>query len=949
GSQYPQIAALEADERVNIVGISGDGAWFLVELEDGQQGWVTSSASLVTAYGALTVVPVAAAPTDTPTKTPTRTAAPTTTPSPTHTPSPTASSTLTPTQTATSTETPTPTLTTTPATPVVVLVRDLVARSGPGSQYPQVAALDADEQVDIVGISSDGAWYLVVLADGQQAWITSSASLVSAYGALTVVPVASAPSDTPTWTPTSTLTATATTTPSLTPSLTPSATLTVTPATPVVELLRDITVRGGPGSQYYEVATLEAGSAVEIVGVSEDGAWFLVALTNGLRGWVTTSSSLVNAYGALTVVPVAAAPTNTPTETPTVTPTVSPTPTTTATSTTEPSPTATFIPSPTPIPPGRLPYSADFEDLSVLDSWDFDPSGWQVVNEGFGNVLLVTGDLQYPLRVAGLSQPEWVESNATNLIINFRVNLDATADAARIVFRYSDDGYNVLEILPGLMLLKRNAPAIDVFNRATERVLNSANVSIAREQWYDISIWLDGNRIFIYLDQRLTMIYTDEILPSLTSGEILLQALPPVRFDDLLIQRAEPASTHFDSPTIPLAWQQTTNITRTSLETEENGNQYFHMENGVTVMPLMQPIDDISLSCRLWVEEGGFSIRVRKSPGGSLWLRGEAGHLTITHLGGLDEVVQTFFVSNFYNRGQWDEIRLTFIGDVLRIYRDGRVFFEDTLENSPGAGVIEFETGARDQLRIDDCLIAETSTSANEGARFAYALINEVNNRDFLLLSSDLNENFDDPFRTDDWWQDAQDAPGQFINDPQSPDHQAFLRITHQGRPTWRLFRNVIGLGIFGQGNDTRSYTDSTDIYVTTDVRFPGNNFGTAWLGVRTKPTITGADLTGYRLELRRNLDGTIDAVVRLRNATDEIVYYDSLLLENDPDDTRSDWVTLTVVTQNDKVAFFANERFLVALDNVDVLGGTVALGVDGGTTADFDNLMIRDTTPSGQ
>src|SRR5690606_38837212 len=192
--------------------------------------------------------------------------------------------------------------------------------------------------------------------------------------------------------------------------------------------MRDITMRQGPGSQYPEVASLSSGTHLVIMGESDDGAWFLVLLDDVRHGWVTASPALVNAYGALTLVPLAAAPTDTPTKTPTPTDTPTATPTAVVTSTEPPTATATFIPSPTPIPPGRLPYSADFEDLSVLDSWDFDPAGWQVVNEGLSNVLLATRDLRYPLRIAGLGQPEWADSSVTDLLINYRVNLGTSAD-----------------------------------------------------------------------------------------------------------------------------------------------------------------------------------------------------------------------------------------------------------------------------------------------------------------------------------------------------------------------------------------------------------------------------------------------------------------------------------------------------------------------------------------
>ena len=252
------------------------------------------------------------------------------------------------------------------AAPAVQVLRDLTIRSGPGSQYPEVGLLKTSDQVDIIGISRDGAWFLIALDDEQYGWLTTSSSLVALSGNLTVVPVAAAPTDTPSKTPTPTATlsptstSTRTTTPSRTPSRTPSSTPTVTatltPATPFVTMLRDMIVRSGPGSQYGEVAMLRAGSDMNISGVSDDGAWFLIELEDGQRGWVTTSSSLVTSAGDLMVVPVAVAPTDTPTKTltPTLIPTLTPTLTATATPSRIPSATATTTPSPT-LTPTRTP------------------------------------------------------------------------------------------------------------------------------------------------------------------------------------------------------------------------------------------------------------------------------------------------------------------------------------------------------------------------------------------------------------------------------------------------------------------------------------------------------------------------------------------------------------------------------------------------------------------
>ncbi len=96
---YPQLATLSAAGVVAILGISEDGLWYQVELEDGRSGWITSAAVSVMAFGDLNAVAVALAPTNTPTDTPTPTQTPTRTP------------TSTPTLTPTFTPTPTPSLT----------------------------------------------------------------------------------------------------------------------------------------------------------------------------------------------------------------------------------------------------------------------------------------------------------------------------------------------------------------------------------------------------------------------------------------------------------------------------------------------------------------------------------------------------------------------------------------------------------------------------------------------------------------------------------------------------------------------------------------------------------------------------------------------------------------------------------------------------------------------
>ena len=167
------------------------------------------------------------------------------------------------------------------------------------------------------------------------------------------------PTRTPTATPRLSDTPTNTVTPQATdtPTDLPTATNTATPATPIAEALRGMTVRGGPGSAYPVVATLEANAQLDIIGISEDGAWYQVLLEDGSNAWISSSTAMVVTYGDLRSVPLALPPTNTPTETPTntatFTPTDTPRPTDTATNTPTDIPTATTAPTqstePTPI------------------------------------------------------------------------------------------------------------------------------------------------------------------------------------------------------------------------------------------------------------------------------------------------------------------------------------------------------------------------------------------------------------------------------------------------------------------------------------------------------------------------------------------------------------------------------------------------------------------------
>lgn len=230
--------------------------------------------------------------------------------SPTPTDAPTATHTLTPTETL-------------PATPILRIGRSMSVRLGPGADFPQVLSLEAGDQLDVIGISQDGAWYQLLLPDGTLGWIVASGSLVSVIGDASVIKVVEAPTLTPTHTHTPTPTHTPSLTPSPTPTVTPSPTPTVTPTVtpsptptdtpfplvdcpgalpsqlyPGVEGVvldadhRPVNVRSGPGVSFRRIDQLAVGERFIVIEGpacdTEQGiAWYLVSFAGGaLQGWL---------------------------------------------------------------------------------------------------------------------------------------------------------------------------------------------------------------------------------------------------------------------------------------------------------------------------------------------------------------------------------------------------------------------------------------------------------------------------------------------------------------------------------------------------------------------------------------------------------------------------------------------------------------------------------------
>jgi serine/threonine protein kinase/uncharacterized protein YgiM (DUF1202 family) len=899
------------------------------------------------------------APLDSSTSTETVRATATDTPNPTATPTDTA----TPSDTPSPTDTSTPSLTPTPDVPILRTSRQLDARFGPADDYAVILTLGANEELEITGRSEDGRWYQVILPTGALGWIPSAVTFVQVFGPREQISNIVAPARTNTPTPTPNETATAISQQSTANAQATQAAATNARSTENAFATREQSTANAQATQ--ERSTQNAfGTEQAIAVIATANAQFTataIALENAQATAVAlnTAQAIENQNAQSTADAIA---NQNAQSTANAVGTRDALLTATAMSSFATQTQIAFVPSPNPVTPeapqvGRLPFVMNFDQgADALIGSDCSSGAWQVVNEGGQSVLVANARLDDPCVILGSPEsgvPEWVERSTTDFVISFGINMTAT-EGARIVFRYDQNaGYNVLEVTPGRIYLRRSREGNTnpLTGRDTEIFLGSSrgySVPIAPDEWHQIRLWVEGARIYVYLDNQLIAEVEDLNRPALGAGQILLQtqnAFRPVRFDDLIIQRAEAGSDHFQGSGFPNTWQRSDSV-QVNIKNEAE-NQFIEIARNASANPIMPPTRDLELSCRVFSVEGGYTLFLRENEAsGALRLTNEAGEMMVEVVDATGEALFSRRVPNFYTRGLWQNLHIFYVDQRLEISLDGDLVFEETLDVQLTGGLIRFVTDNNDIVRLDDCLITQSAASGDEGSAFAFEILQEVNSRNFRELRSDLTEDFSDEFRTDVWWLDGLNAAGDYIVDSSASEHQNFLRMSHAGLPTFRLFRDNVGVEIFGAGQDRRTFRDSTDILATVDVRLPLDTFGEAWLSVRTTQTITGNNINGYFMTLRRNRDNSLSLLIDYRSASGVLSYYEGTL-QNNPE--AEEWVSFTVVTLDDKLAFFANGRYIVAVEQAEQLGGTLALGVNQNTTADFDSLIIRDTSPHDQ
>jgi uncharacterized protein YgiM (DUF1202 family) len=140
-------------------------------------------------------------------------------------------------------------------------------RAGPGAEYPVYAILYKNMAYGIIGKSEDGKWWQISMPEGfvgaEHGWIYDQ--FIKTFNTEDV-PIVTPP--------------------------TPEQKLNLPAAMPddaQIILLETTYVRYGPSSEYPASGTIERGSTVKVVGISEDKLWWVIDMPEqygGSQGWI---------------------------------------------------------------------------------------------------------------------------------------------------------------------------------------------------------------------------------------------------------------------------------------------------------------------------------------------------------------------------------------------------------------------------------------------------------------------------------------------------------------------------------------------------------------------------------------------------------------------------------------------------------------------------------------
>ncbi|MEA3327670.1 MAG: SH3 domain-containing protein [Chloroflexota bacterium] len=156
-----------------------------------------------------------------------------------------------------------------PGVPIATALEAVHVRSGPGTQFPSYGVAAKGASAEVIGVSDDGGWWVVNLpvdiAPDGQGWASAEYVQVEGGEDMPVIPP---------------------------PPMPPIEDIPTPPAgTPTATALDYINVRSGPGVQYPVHFVAAKGATGEVLGVSEDQAWWVIKLSTDLvseeQGWVS--------------------------------------------------------------------------------------------------------------------------------------------------------------------------------------------------------------------------------------------------------------------------------------------------------------------------------------------------------------------------------------------------------------------------------------------------------------------------------------------------------------------------------------------------------------------------------------------------------------------------------------------------------------------------------------
>lgn len=249
GTEYPSYGVVPAGTQGQIIGANEDYSWYQVVIpttvSPAGYGWV--SAAYVQVSGG--TPPVVSTP-----------------------PPPTAVQPLPPTESGT----------------IATALEPINLRSGPGTNYPSYGVAPAGASAPVVGVSEDGGWWQISVSPDNipegVAWVSADYVTVTDASGVPVIPAPAPPAEVP-------------------PSEPPAEGSAYGIATDTVN------VRSGPGNQYSSYGVVSPGATAPIIGKSEDGSWWVIAISTSVapngQGWV--SAAYVDAYNTQNV-PVIPAP-----------------------------------------------------------------------------------------------------------------------------------------------------------------------------------------------------------------------------------------------------------------------------------------------------------------------------------------------------------------------------------------------------------------------------------------------------------------------------------------------------------------------------------------------------------------------------------------------------------------------------------------------------------------